>query len=51
MHEQRLVDVSGVIFSRVAPVYGEERSAYFGTDSTDPLKGGGVVSHARIAHQ
>lgn len=50
MHEQRLVDVSGVIFSRVAPISGKESSGYFGTDSTDPLEGG-VASHARLAHQ
>lgn len=34
-------DVSGVIFSRVAPVSGEENSGYFGTDSAAPSLGGG----------
>lgn len=33
-------DVSGVIFSRVAPVSGEENSGYFGTDAAAPSLGG-----------
>lgn len=40
-------DVSGVIFSRVAPVSGEENSGYFGTDSAAPSLGGGGGSPPR----
>lgn len=50
MQEQGLADVSGVIFSRVAPVSGEENSGDFGTDPAAPVEGG-AVPHTRLAHQ